>query len=133
MPALLPILSFIWSAATSRIGLLLLGAAAAYSYGHHRATISCGERIAAMHSQAVQAVIADQKHQVESRQKLDMWDSIRQADRGKTAADMQAEIDGLKAQLDKKDVPNAKASGCPKFDAGDFGRRVQRLDRSGGR
>ena len=78
-------------------------------------------------------MIADQKQQVESRQRLDLWDSIRVGDRGKTATEMQTEIDALKAQLAKKDVPNAKASGCPKFDAGDFGRRVQRLDRSGGR
>lgn len=135
MPALLPILSAAWSILTSRLGNILLAAALAFLWGHHRASTACDARIAGLHADAVKAVVADQARQIKEAQKIDLADDIRLRGKAKAADGMQAEIDALRAQLEKKESSNAKpkAVRAPCADVDDFARRVQRLDRSGRR
>jgi len=130
MPALLPILSGIWSFATSQIGIVAIASLLSFGYGHHRASVACNNRIASMHAVALQAVVEEQSRQVKEREKFNISDASRVVDQGTVAIKLQAEVDALKAQLNKKVAPNAKDQHCDGVDPNDFARRVQRQDRS---
>lgn len=131
MPALLPILSLIWSAATSQIGVLLIVALAAFGYGHHRSSVSCNQREAAAHARAMQIHAEEMARQAKAAEAIAMLDRERAGLANQSANAMQAEIDSLKAELQKKVPSDAKGSGC--VIDGDYSRRVQRLDKSGRR
>jgi hypothetical protein len=135
MPALLPILSLAWSILTSRIGNILLAGLLAFAWGHHRASVACDARVAGLHAQAVRAVVEDQARQIREARKIDLVDDVRVREKAAAADAMQAEIDALRARLERKESSNAKRKIIrePCADLDDFARRVQRLDRSGRR
>lgn len=131
MPALLPILSGVWAFASSQVGLLLLASVVSFGYGHHKASVACEQREAAARAIALQVHNAELARQAKAAEAIALVDRDRAGLANQSANAMQAEIDSLKAELQKKGKGNAKAGGC--VVDGEFARRVQRLDGAGRR
>lgn len=131
MPALLPILAAVWSFASSQVGVLMIVAAVAFGYGHHKASVACDEKIATEHARALQLHTIEMARQAKAAEAIAMVDRNRAGLANMSANAMQAEIDSLKAELLKKGNGNAKAGGC--VVDGDFVKRVRKLDGAGRR
>jgi hypothetical protein len=137
-------LSAVWSLASSRIGLAAIAGALCFAWGHHRASSAYEAREAAREVAALRAQIRERARQAAAADAIAAQDRQRAAAAAGAAAAMQAEIDGLQADLAtqaanrKKDAPHAQPK--PKalvvdvcaIDA-NFARRVRRLDATGKR
>ncbi len=131
MPALLPILSALWSFATSQVGVLLIASLLSFGYGHHRASVACEDREAAQRAAIARAHAAEIMRQQKAAEAISLVDRNRADEAARAADAMQHEIESLKSQIGKKGSGHAKAGGC--VVDGDFARRVQQLDRAGRR
>lgn len=131
MPALLPILSALWSFASSQVGVLVLASLISYGYGHHKASVACEERETVARAEMLKAHNAELVRQQKAAEAIAIAD-MKRTDAAAQAADaMQAEIDSLKSLVVKKEAGHAKGGDC--VVDGDFARRVQRLDKAGRR
>jgi hypothetical protein len=129
MPALLPIISGLWSFATSQVGVLMIAILLSYGYGHHKASLACDEREAVYRAEMVKAHAAELARQQKAAEAIAIAD-MKRADEAVQAADaMQQEIESLKMRVVKRGDGHAKDGGC--VVDGDYARRVQRLDRAG--
>lgn len=123
MPFLAPVLSTLWSFATSQVGVLMIATLLSYGYGHHRASVVCKEREAAAHARAMQAHIEEMARQAKAAEAIAVADKSRAEDASKAAVEMQGEVEAL-----KKGKGDAKA-GCV-IDS-EYAGRVRKLDRHG--
>lgn len=128
MPMLLPL---IWNVMSNPIAIMVIIAISSFGYGHHRASVKCNERIATEHARALQLHVIEQARQAKAAEAIAFADTNRAVEASKAGEAMQAEIEKLKADLQKKGSGHAKGVVCV-IDS-DFIRRVQRHDRSGGR
>ncbi|MGJ0505592.1 MAG: hypothetical protein ACR652_00370 [Methylocystis sp.] len=138
MPALAPILSGLWSFATSTFGMVLIAAIVGFSSGHHRASTACAAREARARAAVILAQQAESARQAKAADAIAATDRARLAADAKAGAAMAAEVDRLQSELAKKEIDHVPAPAGTKIvlvdrcrlDA-DFLRRVRQHDAAG--
>jgi predicted RND superfamily exporter protein len=128
---MLSFLPLAWSVVSNPISIMAIIAALAFGYGHHRASIACAEREAVQHAMELKAHADELMRQAKAADAIAMADRVRAEDAAKSHDAMQAEIESLKSDLQKKGSGNDKTGYC--LIDSDYIKRLQRFDKAGRR
>lgn len=130
MGALIEFAAAFLKLAVSRFGLPVVAGVVGVAYGYHWAAKGCQARQDAAQAAVLRAQLEERAKAAQAAETAAARDRQRVASDTEAQSAMQAEIDRLQVELQKKGAANAPGNSCV-VDR-EFARRVRQHDRAGG-